>query len=322
MRSRRVRRFDRDAIVAAQLGPASSDIEATAFVCPMHPDYTLDVAGSCPKCGMALVRAAPFDVRDYGLELSTRPIRGGRTAAAPAPVRPGETATWDMRIRHPGTGDLVREFESVHEKRYHLFVISQDMEQFQHIHPELQADGAWTIDVTLPKPATTWCSRTSSGGRLVAVPRAADRHRRIRRRPDGRQRAAHAGHEPVKVADDMTATVSFDPPTFVAGLVRPLDVSSDRHANRASGHRPADVSRRLRAHAHHERGHGGLRPLPLARHPQRQRRRQRAAVPHSTRRGSGEAARWARGDVRRPDAEARTLSRLDAVPPQRHRSTP
>ena len=39
----------------------------------------------------------------------------------------------------------------MHERQYHLFVISQDMTHFQHIHPELQADGTWVIDVTLPK---------------------------------------------------------------------------------------------------------------------------------------------------------------------------
>ena len=31
--------------------------EETAYVCPMHADYTMDVAGKCPRCGMDLVRA-------------------------------------------------------------------------------------------------------------------------------------------------------------------------------------------------------------------------------------------------------------------------
>ena len=61
---------------------------ATAFVCPMHPDYTLDIAGTCPRCGMALVRGAPFDVRDYGLELTTEP----------AVVQAGKPARWRFRI--------------------------------------------------------------------------------------------------------------------------------------------------------------------------------------------------------------------------------
>jgi len=44
-----------------------------AWVCPMHPDYTIDVTGKCPRCGMELVRAAPFDVRDYQLDFRTVP---------------------------------------------------------------------------------------------------------------------------------------------------------------------------------------------------------------------------------------------------------
>ncbi len=31
-------------------------MEATAYVCPMHPDVTSDKAGKCSKCGMALVK--------------------------------------------------------------------------------------------------------------------------------------------------------------------------------------------------------------------------------------------------------------------------
>lgn len=116
--------------------------EETAWVCPMHLDYTRDVTGQCPRCGMALVKAAPFDVRDYDLEFTT----------VPSVVRAGQAATLRFSIRHPGTGEVVKKFEVVHEKQFHLFLISQDMESFQHMHPELQADGSWTIVSTLPKP--------------------------------------------------------------------------------------------------------------------------------------------------------------------------
>ena len=185
----------------------SSD-EAIAFVCPMHPDYTLDVAGSCPRCGMSLVRAAPFDVRDYQLDLKTTPPL----------VRPGEKSSWHITIRHPGTGSVVRTFEQVHEKRYHLFVISQDMEHFQHIHPEQRNDGTWTIDVTLPKAGhyMVLSDFLPGGGasQIIARPIVTAGHA-----GDVAGDSAHltpdASH--VKVADDITATVSFDPPAFVAG---------------------------------------------------------------------------------------------------------
>src|SRR5437667_9325274 len=86
----------------------------TAWVCPMHPDYTMDIEGKCPRCGMALVRAAPFDVRDYRLDFRT----------VPAVVKPGVKATLLFSIFHPGTGEPIKKFEVVHERQYHLFLIS------------------------------------------------------------------------------------------------------------------------------------------------------------------------------------------------------
>jgi hypothetical protein len=91
---------------------------------------------------MALVKAAPFDVRDYGLEFRTEP----------AVVRAGQPAKLRLTVTHPDTGAVVTKFEVVHEKQFHLFLISQDLEWFQHVHPEQQADGTWTIDATFPKP--------------------------------------------------------------------------------------------------------------------------------------------------------------------------
>src|SRR5215469_11241089 len=73
--------------------PQETVDQETAWVCPMHADYTMDVAGKCPRCGMDLVRAAPFDVRDYGLEMQT----------TPALVRAGQKVTLRFKISHPGS---------------------------------------------------------------------------------------------------------------------------------------------------------------------------------------------------------------------------
>jgi hypothetical protein len=201
-------------VAAGQNTAPASDLEAAAFVCPMHPDFTLDIAGKCPRCGMALVRGAPFDVRDYRLDLQT----------TPALVRPNQKSAWRISIRHPGTGELVRRFEQVHEKRYHMFVVSQDMSHFEHIHPEQLADGTWTIDVTLPKAGhyVVLSDFLPGGGSSQLIARsivtagftgdlAAEGARLT---PDSS--LVKGGH--VKVVDDLTATVSYDPPAFVAGL--------------------------------------------------------------------------------------------------------
>ena len=184
-------------------------LDVTAFVCPMHPDYTLDIAGTCPRCGMALVRATPFDVRDYSLEFQTNPAR----------VRAGQKATWQFAIRHPGTGKPVPSLEIVHERPYHLFVISQDMEHFQHIHPAQQPDLTWTIDVTVPKAGyyTVLSDFLPTGGASQLISRPLVTAGYV---GDLAGDGAHlvADTNPVKVVDDLTASVSFDPPTFVAGL--------------------------------------------------------------------------------------------------------
>ena len=183
--------------------------QETAWVCPMHTDYTMDIAGKCPRCGMDLVRAAAFDVRDYQLDFRT----------VPALVRPGQKTTLRFNISHPASGTPVTRFEVVHEKRYHLFVISQDMEFFQHIHPEERADGTWTLDVTLPKAGyyKVLSDFLPGGGSsqfiarpLVTAGYAGDLA------GDGAHLVPDAS--PTKTVGDLTATVSYDPPAFAAGL--------------------------------------------------------------------------------------------------------
>src|SRR5690242_11376354 len=43
----------------------------------------------------------------------------------------------------------VRDFEVSHEKRMHLIVVRRDGRGFQHLHPEMNADGTWTAPITL-----------------------------------------------------------------------------------------------------------------------------------------------------------------------------
>ena len=116
--------------------------EGAAWFCPMHPDVTSAQPGRCRKCEMALIFGNPFDTRDYSLDLAT----------APRAVRVGSPVRMTFTVRNPRNGERVTAFEEVHDKRYHLFVISQDMSDFQHLHPEMRPDGSWELDVALGKP--------------------------------------------------------------------------------------------------------------------------------------------------------------------------
>lgn len=115
--------------------------QGTVYFCPMHPEVRESQPGSCPRCGMALVPGNP-DAKSYDLHLGL----------APAAPRSGEEVELSFRVSDRDNGETVRDFEVVHGKRYHLFFVSQDLEHFEHIHPEQQADGTWTIRVRPPKP--------------------------------------------------------------------------------------------------------------------------------------------------------------------------
>lgn len=48
------------------------------------------------------------------------------------------------------SGQPIKSFETVHEKKMHLFVISKDLAYFSHIHPKYIGNGVFTINTTFP----------------------------------------------------------------------------------------------------------------------------------------------------------------------------
>jgi hypothetical protein len=57
-----------------------------------------------------------------------------------------------LAIRVLDGGETVRDFEIVHERLFHLFVVSRDLSHFDHVHPEPGADGVFRIDLRVPRP--------------------------------------------------------------------------------------------------------------------------------------------------------------------------
>jgi hypothetical protein len=91
---------------------------------------------------MALVRVTATDYDGYGLDFEL----------FPRALEPGEPGRVRFFVRQPGTGATVRRFELMHERIFHLFVVSYDLEHFAHVHPTLQADGALEVDLQVPRP--------------------------------------------------------------------------------------------------------------------------------------------------------------------------
>jgi hypothetical protein len=51
-------------------------------------------------------------------------------------------------------GDPVRRFDVLHTKRMHLILARRDLTGFQHLHPRLGVDGAWTAPVRIDAPGS------------------------------------------------------------------------------------------------------------------------------------------------------------------------
>ena len=142
----------------------SSHASQAAYTCPMHPDVRTAAPGVCPRCGMALTPADPVDTREYQVELVTAPH-------PPVSRRPLRVR---LLVRNGQTGETVREFAIVHEQPFHLFVISQDLEHYAHVHPTQQPDGSFTIDLILPQPGPykVYAEFLPLGGTPQVIPRS------------------------------------------------------------------------------------------------------------------------------------------------------
>ena len=126
------------ALLAFALLSAQPPVE---FTCPMDPEVRSAQPGKCPRCGMKLEAGIREQV-EYPLSLRV----------APKQVPAGRELQLTFRVTDPKTGKPVTKFEVVHEKLMHLFIVSQDLQYFAHVHPEPQRDGAFLLRTTLPKP--------------------------------------------------------------------------------------------------------------------------------------------------------------------------
>ena len=135
-------RADPRAVPTTQAPDTAPDPSAAVvYMCPMDPDIRSHKAGTCRRCGMTLVAGLPDPV-EFHLEVGLSP-------PAPAAATP---AVLQFSVHDPWRERPVPAFNVVHERLFHAFVVSEDLEYFEHGHPALVADGVFQYPMRFPKP--------------------------------------------------------------------------------------------------------------------------------------------------------------------------
>ena len=111
-----------------------------AYVCPMDADIRSSNPGNCPRCGMALVAGIP-DPTGFHLDLTV----------APAAPKPNQQVQLTFEVFDPWKNNPVKKFSVVHEKLFHAFIVSRDLQFFLHDHPTWDG-GVFHFNLKFPKP--------------------------------------------------------------------------------------------------------------------------------------------------------------------------
>ncbi|HUE03197.1 MAG TPA: heavy metal-binding domain-containing protein [Bryobacteraceae bacterium] len=196
--------------------------QAIEFTCPMDRDVRSKTPGKCPRCGMTLVANLP-DPIEYPVDLRVNPPQ----------VPSAHPITLEFRIADPESGAPVEHFEIVHEKLFHLFIVSQDLQYFAHVHP--QFDGrVFRLETVLPKPGIyrLLADFYPTGGTPQLAPKTIT--------TAGYSAPIEAGIPRLapdlspKQAENLTAELKLDPPEPIAGTKTMLFV----HLTPADGLEP------------------------------------------------------------------------------------
>ncbi len=132
-----------DAVAGTAVVQAPAPVDPSkdpVYICPMDPDVRSHNPGTCRRCGMNLVAGIPDPV-EFHLDVET----------IPQPIQAERPAALQFFIHDPWKDRPVSSYNVVHEKLFHAFVVSEDLQFFRHAHPTLAADGLFQLPIVLPK---------------------------------------------------------------------------------------------------------------------------------------------------------------------------
>jgi hypothetical protein len=114
-----------------------------------RPPYPL-ITGSQPS---PLISNSTASSQTFSNQGNTNPGKPFDVTMTPAtPIRLGQPTLFNLQIRNPVTGRIPSHFDIVHEKPAHIIIVSQDLSNFQHVHPEKVLPGFLQVPATFKQP--------------------------------------------------------------------------------------------------------------------------------------------------------------------------
>jgi hypothetical protein len=110
------------------------------YSCPMHPEVTSDQPGKCPKCGMTLEHTdkAADNGKTYRMDF----------AATPTQLAAGKPVTLSFQPQIETDTKAPVPLAMLHEKKMHLIIVSKDLSEFFHEHPDFKPSGRYEVPFT------------------------------------------------------------------------------------------------------------------------------------------------------------------------------
>ena len=161
--------------------------------------------------------------------------------AEPGPLKAGSDAALVFTIRDK-QGAIATDLKVVHEKLMHLLIVSEDLAQFDHVHPERQEDGSFRVSYKFPNGGVykLYSDFTPQGATQIV-----DRFDVTVGGPSREKTPLAADTNFTKTVDGLNFTLKADQP-IRAGSGTMLSF----YVTDASGHPVADLQPYLGAMAH------------------------------------------------------------------------
>jgi hypothetical protein len=121
--------------VGAAVGPLGGDEDATPAT---HEMATTTTSSSTPEEGSDMPAGLSASEAGYTFTLDDTTFT------------PGTAEAFTFRILGPDGAPVTR-FDTRHDKDLHLVVVSDDLGDYQHLHPALSRDGTWSTKLSLPR---------------------------------------------------------------------------------------------------------------------------------------------------------------------------